>query len=227
MRNVTRGRLPVRLQLHPLETRDTPAGTVITTFAGGVLTLTGDDNANVIELNQAPTSITVIGIATTIDGDTTFTNVTSVKAVMKGGDDEISTGPTGPIALTGGANFDLGDGNNTLGLTTIGVITLGSLTVKAGDGDDSITISGIGPSRVIGTASFDLKAGNTALHVSGLEFSGSGGFKFNATDGADSVTFSNSVVSKATTISTGLGPLDVSASASNFGSLSATATGVD
>jgi len=226
MRTPTHGRSPVRLQLYQLETRDTPSGTVTTTFAGGVLTLTGDDDSNVIQLLQTPTGINVAGIGTTIDGDTAFTNVKSVKAVMKGGNDEISTGPIGPITLTAGANIDLGDGNNTLVLTTIGVITLGSLTVKAGDGDDSITVSGLLGSKVTGTASFDLKAGDTDLHMTNLEVAGIGGFKFNATDGADSVTLTRVTVTKAATISTGLGPLDAEIFDGTFGSLSLTGTGV-
>src|SRR4051812_21218285 len=47
-----RTRRPVRLALDPLETRDTPAGTVTATFAGGRLTLTGDAADNAVTINQ-------------------------------------------------------------------------------------------------------------------------------------------------------------------------------
>jgi hypothetical protein len=182
MRNSTRGRSPVRLQMHQLETRDTPAGTVTATFAGGVLTLTGDDDSNQIQLMQLGTDITVVGNGgTTITGGPTFSNVTSVKAVMKGGNDEILSNPIGPFSLSGAANFDLGDGDNTLGLSTAGVITLGSLTVKAGDGDDSITLSGLAGSKVNGNASFDMKAGDTSVQMNNVEIAGSGGFKLRPT----------------------------------------------
>ena len=59
MRNSTRRCSPVRLHLHQLEARDTPAGTVTATFAAGVLTLTGDDDSNQIQLMQLGTNTTV------------------------------------------------------------------------------------------------------------------------------------------------------------------------
>src|SRR5262245_56508760 len=228
MRTSTRRRSPVRLHLHQLETRDTPAGTVAASFAGGVLTLTGDDDSNSIQLMQLGTNITVVGFnSTTVTGGPTFNNVTSVKAVMKGGNDEILSNPVGPFALTGAANLDLGDGNNSLGITTAGQVTLGSLTVKAGDGDDSITVAGITGSTVTGNVSFDLKAGNTDIHLNNLQINGAGGLKYNATDGADSLNMLGVKLSKAATVSTGLGQLEAVITGSELGSLSLTGTGVN
>src|SRR5262245_47159722 len=111
VRTQTRSRSPVRLRLLQLETRDTPAGTVTGTLSGGVLTLTGDDESNSIQLMQVGTDITVVGNNNTnIAGGPTFSSVTSVKTVMKGGNDEVGIDPVGPFTLPGAANFDLGDG---------------------------------------------------------------------------------------------------------------------
>src|SRR5947209_2884340 len=72
-----------RLGLEPLEARWVPAGTVAVSFAAGVLTVTGDADANDINIveNAGTTNSYTVATgtnATTITGTATNTGVTSI-----------------------------------------------------------------------------------------------------------------------------------------------------
>jgi hypothetical protein len=200
-------------------------GTVTATFAGGVLTLTGDDASNIIQLAQVGTDITITGTGTTIGGGPTFTGVTSIKTAMKGGDDVVTINQLTPFSLTGASTFDLGDGSNTLSLITAGLLSLGGLTVKAGDGGDVVAVSGAAASAVTGNASLNLGAGSTDVTLNAMQVQGAGGFKVNATDGDDTLRLTGAEVTKAITASTGNGSLLVDSTGGTYGSVSLTAGG--
>lgn len=221
LRTRTNGCPRVRLRLDPLEARLTPAGTVTPTQSGGVLTLTGDDDANQIVLTQVGTTMVVSPQGTTIiNGGVTFPNVTSIKTVMKGGNDEVSISGLDPFTLTGAATFDLGDGNNVLTLDTTDTLSLASLTVKAGDGTDAVTVNGNVSAKVTGNASLNLGAGGTALTFTNVEFQGPAGLKVTATDGNDQMTLTGIQATGPVAVSAGNGSLGVFVGGGNFGSLS-------
>ena len=138
-----------------------PAGLITASLSPtGLLTITGDDDANEV-------TIAITGAAVTLTPDVgtkinlkptgmaeTFTGpVTSIKADLKGGADIVRIDGLLPFVVSGAVFFNLGDGNNTLDLTTAGLIELGSLTVKAGDGSDTVTIDGGAGSQVFRAAS--------------------------------------------------------------------------
>ncbi|HEX3146802.1 MAG TPA: hypothetical protein VHR66_01795 [Gemmataceae bacterium] len=157
------------LSVCALESRSQPAGIVTASLVNGVLTLTGDDAANVItNLNlgagtttitpDATTTIDDLGVAGpgTVNTPVSITGiVTSLKVAMKGGNDSITSDPAAPISLASGIAIDLGDGNNVFNFTTSTKIDLASVSVKAGDGNDTFTIrggAGLG-NQVVGSGS--------------------------------------------------------------------------
>src|SRR5262245_569296 len=119
---MTRHRHSIRPSLDSLEFRDTPAGTVAATFAGGRLTLIGDAAANTVVITQGPDDrLTISGNGS----DTQF---------------ELNGGPaqgtvTLPAPVTGGVTVRLGDGADQL--IVDGVELPGALTIdgRNGSGD--------------------------------------------------------------------------------------------
>jgi len=227
MHRLTSRRWPGRLQLIQLESRETPAGTVSASFAEGVLILTGDDASNSIQLTQVGTDITVTGTDTIIVGGPTLNGVTSIRATMKGGDDIVGISELTPFSLSGAANFDLGDGDNALNLRTMVQLTLGSLSVIAGDGDDNLSVVAPAGSAVTGNLSLDLTAGDTTVDLVNVAINGAGGFKYNAADGDDILTMVGVDLIKGITVSTGLGRLRASIDYSTMSDLSLAANGIN
>jgi large repetitive protein len=162
-----------RLGVEALEDRVVPAGNVTAALSStGLLSITGDDADNVFTLQVTGADVTLTPDASTqINGKAAGTPVTltgaarTLKASLKEGDDSIAIVNTADFVLTRGAAFDLGEGNNTLDLSTTGRIGLGSLAVKAGDGNDTVTVrGGLGDGSTIATgATFDLGAGAVNL----------------------------------------------------------------
>jgi hypothetical protein len=71
------------LQVESLEARDLPAGTVTAAFAGGVLTLTGDAQANSLEVRISNGNVTLKGTkGTAIAGGTSFAGVVDINIVL-------------------------------------------------------------------------------------------------------------------------------------------------
>ncbi|HKB01971.1 MAG TPA: hypothetical protein VKD90_07105 [Gemmataceae bacterium] len=116
---MTRARRSLRPSLESLEARDTPAGTVAATFAGGRLTLTGDAAGNVLLLTQGPDD------RLTISGNKSGTQF------------QLNGGPalgtiTLPTRVTGGVAINLGDGADELMID--GVKLPGALVINGGNG---------------------------------------------------------------------------------------------
>jgi hypothetical protein len=156
-----------------------PAG-LISAFLSptGLLTITGDAHANGVTLKVTAGDVTL-----TPDADTTISSgapgvpltlpgvVKSIKADLKGSDDTLLIDNTVDFVVTGPVAITLGDGNNTLNLTTAGKITLGALTVKGADGTDTVTIQGgAGTGSTIGPASFNYANGGSTTTLGDVRF---------------------------------------------------------
>jgi hypothetical protein len=116
---MTRTRCSIRPSLEALEARDTPAGTVTATFAGGRLTLTGDAAANAVLVTQGPDGrLTVSG------------NGSGTQFRLNGG--PVGDAVTVPALVTGGVTINLGDGADEL--TIDGVDLPGALAINGGNG---------------------------------------------------------------------------------------------
>jgi hypothetical protein len=229
-----------RLSLQPLEGRDVPNGTITAALSPtGVLTLTGDDDDNVVTLkintgtnvvltpdgattidNLADSTAPVTGAAVTINGA-----VTSIKAKLNGGADVVSIDSTAEFSVSGAVSIALGDGNNQLILNTSGRISLGGITVTGGDGFDDVSVNGGAGSTVGGTAKFTVANGGSTVALTGIGFTAvtyTGGDAASVVN-PNVVTGTNLVVAK--TFSAGLGnsfPGTLDFTGSNLGALKAT-----
>jgi hypothetical protein len=116
---MTCARHSVRPSLEALEVRDTPAGTVSATFAGGRLTLTGDAAGNVLLITQGPDDRLIIS------GNNSGTQF------------QLNRGPardtvTLPGPVTSAITINLGDGADELIIDGVGLS--GSLSINGGNG---------------------------------------------------------------------------------------------
>ncbi len=144
------------LQLQTLEQRENPAGNIVTSVAGGVLTLTGTDQAEtftILQLTGDKFTITGTGGTTVDNGAATSTTVaaTSVKMFLKGGDDTVTLDPTAALTLAGSLSINGGDGNNGVNLfTTASAISLKDFTYVGGDGLDIVILGQAGTASTVG-----------------------------------------------------------------------------
>jgi hypothetical protein len=233
------------LALHQLESRDNPNGTVTASVAGGVLTLTGDDLDNSIDVQQSgPGSITVSGINTTIQGNTNFTGVNSIVANLADGNDIIAI--SGAIdqdldglpdfILPGSVTINAGDGSNTLGLTSNGKIQIGAFSYLGGDGPDFVQVlAGAGKgSKVSGNMSVAVGIGfnsqgpvyaDTLINLSNLEITGLGGLKVSGLDGPEQLNLTGLTVPHALSANGGEGNLSVNITGGTFGTVNLKSAG--
>jgi len=180
--------------LEQLEDRTVPAGIVnVTSFTGGVLTLTAVDNLTDVNVTNANhQNITIDGASTNNikvianDGENgkangevlfSFNNVISIKLVMGLGNDTVTITDTN---LTGTLTFQGGSGNNTLNIdgagdfsgkaATLGAnnVALRNLTVTNGDGFDTLAIGG-GDHTITGTVTINngVGGGDTLIGMTG------------------------------------------------------------
>lgn len=139
-----------------LEPRLAPAGGLILTTAGGVLTITGDVFDNGIVITDNPTTgvwtITdaLAGTSFLLNGvpqvapfniDAKTLNLTTIKANLGDGNDTIEIDPSGApsgLLLPGGITVNAGKGNDTFVLGGFSAQTLvtGAVTVDMGEGND-------------------------------------------------------------------------------------------
>lgn len=197
-----------RLTVQTLEARDVPAGTVKATLVNGLLTLTGDDNSNAVSIivtgagaGGGPRVKLVAADNTGIDGNIPADgDVTSIRAVMNGGNDSLIFGsevdldkdPNAAVdfILPGGAAIDLGDGDNTFTADLLGKLSLGDLSVTAGDGKDTVLISAREASSGMATGRKSMKPvsisvgdGGYDVTVKNFTVPGKAGMTFTAGDG--------------------------------------------
>jgi len=190
-----------RLAFDQLEARDNPSGNVTATMgAGNVLILTGDHLDNQIQISTANnlnslTTVTVTGLDNeTIGGQLgfkTFDNVRSLRIVLKGGNDVVtSDSAAGDFEFFGAVAISLGDGNNQLDLNPAGRLFMKRLTVTAGDGADAIAING-NPASPDNVDHMTFQLGDGSNSVALNSFKSVGPLKISAGDGHDSLTIEN------------------------------------
>jgi len=143
--------------LEPLEARLAPAGLVTLTTSGGVLTITGDAEANGVLITHQPTTgewrIEDNLVGTTyrlngvdIAGPFNIPEQNSIKADFKEGNDRFEFRPTSApsgLLLSGGINVKLGEGNDLIELGFLGsyvMVVNGPVVVDAGLGDDTLNV---------------------------------------------------------------------------------------
>lgn len=172
-----------------LEPRLAPAGGLVLTTAGGVLTITGDTFDNQILISDNP----VTGLWTISDNvggvDTSFSlngtpkgvgpfdidakalNLTTIKATLGDGNDQIEIAPSNApsgLLLPGGINISTGKGNDTFFLGTFSAQTLvtGAVSVDLGEGDDvfdaTLTAFYTGAVKIVGGL------GNDTVNIDGV-----------------------------------------------------------
>jgi fibronectin-binding autotransporter adhesin len=167
-----------RLSVQPLEGRDTPDGTIAAVLSGtGVLTLTGDDFANDVQIRI---DTTVPNVTLTSTAGTTITAPTgsgasvtlpgvvkSIKANLLGGADDLSIDPAAAFNVPGLVTLGMGDGDNVVNLSTSAAITLLGLTVTGGDGFDNVTVQGGATSTIGGNVKFTYADGGSTTTLTG------------------------------------------------------------
>jgi hypothetical protein len=176
-----------RLRFESLEDRALMAGNVTAAVVNGTLQITGDNSANVIQIQQAAgNGIRVVGVGTTINGSSAaglFYRASNIALDMQGGNDSVTASSVRTGALTG----SLGDGNDTV--TFNNVVSSQGLALLLGAGDDTANISG---GRVTGDLGIDGEAGNDSISISRVQISG--GLTLTGSDGDDKITVGNAVV---------------------------------
>lgn len=197
-----------RLSIESLESRETPAGAITTTFAAGTLTITGDDYSNIFSIQRSGSDVLLTGTDTLVDGSSDSVRmahaVHSIKVIALGGADDISIDATSDFVLTGPAAFDLGDGANKLFLVTTGELSLGALSVKGGDGLDTVQVDGAPGSKIGSSALFQYGDGGSSTTLKDLAFPGSGQITLAAAEGGDTFTI-DACQPKSATFSGGYG----------------------
>ena len=181
-----------RLCVESLENRENPAGEITATVSGSVLTITGDDLDNIFSIHLTDKFVEITGTDTIVNGSNETVRmgsvVNSIKVLTYGGSDNVSIHGTEEFLLVGSATFDLGDGSNTLKLVTTGQLSLGSLTVKAGDGLDTVQIDSAAGSQIGATALFQYGIGGSNTTMKHIDMPGVGTVTLAAADGADTFT---------------------------------------
>lgn len=133
--------------LEALESRLAPAGIVMLDVSGGVLTVTGDGDANNIQITETgPGTWNVSdgggsGTLFSLNGGAALTSVdfaaaNKINATLGSGDDTLSLAGTG---VSGAVKVDGGDGADTFNTTDVNIG--GNLVVNLGAGNDTVNVS--------------------------------------------------------------------------------------
>jgi hypothetical protein len=202
-----------QLRLEQLEARCLLAGNVTAAVVNGSLVVTGDAQDNTIEIFQTAQGIQVLGMATTVNGGTSFTAVGVTKDVVVSlgdGSDGLAFDLTVPRDLI----IDMGAGDNSVNFGGFfepppgdtgpgGVITGRDVVVNAGNGSNFI---GIFSSQVGRKTDINLGSGGTSGNFV-LVFQSTFSGVTNITSGAGSDFFDieSSTFGAKTLISTGAG----------------------
>lgn len=183
----------------------------IKSIAGGAITLTGNNG-------------------TLIDGSPSENTlpVTSVKMILKGGDDVVTADATSALNVAGALIIDGGDGNNSINLTTTNSpITLGAFSYIGGEGTDNITL---GQSSIASSINGDLSinTGNGGSSVAVNNFIVGGELVDVGGTSVDTLSLDTVTVGKNLTFNGGLGDgtLNVNKTSVNGGLSSTIAKGI-
>ncbi len=162
---------------------------------GGPVSVTSLDHAGTATVALNPSQALIIKGGVTINGGlgTNAISLSSaglvevnglVKVVTSTGDDTFALSSSGSVAVKGGLNLALGDGINTVTVTTGSLLT-GALTFTGGVGADSCNFNT--PSLRTGAITASLGGGNNVLTFNGAEFRASGLVKVITGSGDDSL----------------------------------------
>lgn len=128
------------LGVEQLEGRDCPAGFVTSAVNNGLLTITGDGEANQVQVIRSGLQVSISGLTgTQVRGPTTAHGITRVVVNLGAGDDALRFSNSGAQPLT-------------------------ALTVNGGDGYDDISLHGV---QVSGEARVSLGRGDDRLYMQG------------------------------------------------------------
>ncbi|WP_193789074.1 beta strand repeat-containing protein, partial [Zavarzinella formosa] len=185
------------LQLETLEQRENPTATITAAVTGGVLTITGTDEAETITLKQTGLGLFQISgdngtvVNGTADGTlTTTVAAKSVKVMLKGGDDNVTIDANN-LAFAGAITVDAGDGNNTFGFsTTAAPASLGSLSYVGGNGSDMVSVGSPGKTSTI-NGGVKIATGNGGSTVGLYSVTSTGDVTVTAGTGTDSLTLAS------------------------------------
>lgn len=198
-----------RLQLERLERRENPAGNIQTANVGGILTLTGTDQAEEFTVQSGGAgSFVLTGLnGTKIDGVPSLTTgpATTIKMNLLGGADRVTVSA---VIMTGALTVNAGDGDNQFtldnsvgvgvsyaageGLDTVLIVSsslTGSVSVTGGGGGSSVTIS---QTNVDGAVSCKAGPGSDALMLTASAVDKD--VLFDAGAGGSSATVANTAV---------------------------------
>ena len=161
------------LRLEPLNDRITPSATPTVVLEGGVLTVTGTQRANDIEITDDGTAggltVTVDGTDYPVDG-----TVDSVHVDARAGHDTVSYTLTGDyVGTTRTVEVFLGNGHDTFTADLgHGIDAASSLTLRVDGGNGKDTLSAAGAGALAGGLTVELNGGNGKDDLS-FEFAGS------------------------------------------------------
>lgn len=160
-----------------LESRDTPAGSVVAYWSGGTLVVAGDEADNQFSVTFGRDGRVYVAGAngTTVNGQ----SVASLGSPPGSGD---ATGRDAREVTAAGLVVDAGGGSDQVYVT--GFRATGDIYVRGGDGDDGVYLAN---TRSGGSTGVDLGSGNDGLRVSSVFAGGWVGFDA----GAGSDTFIN------------------------------------
>lgn len=200
-RNSFRRREVHRLQ--ELEARCLLAGNIAITDDGAALRISGDSDANELEIISVPTGIVARGLnGTTINGvdevfplSNTATVDRSVRILLRAGDDQLTIHDSVSFArdalILGGAGADW--------IAAAGISTAGDLTIAGGAGENTILLNGV-------TAAQQVNLRSEGAALLGIQNSTIAGPLVVATnEGNDQISISNTSVSRIASISTAAG----------------------
>ncbi len=206
--------LSPRLKLETLEGREVPASLVSGVVVGGVLTLTGDDMANEFVLTDTGAGMLVSqSNANTLIADgagvgaasQTFMVVNSVKLVLNGGNDFVTSDNSTALILSGAFVADMGEGNNTLNLNVgTGPASIGSLDYKGLGGDDTLNLGGVGFATTV-NGKVSVSGGDGANNVTLTKATVKGDLSHTGLEGDDNVFLTTTTVEKNVTVNGGSG----------------------
>jgi hypothetical protein len=178
----------------PLSAR---ANDVLVTVSGDKMTVKGDADANVIQIEQAGTDVRVTpGGVTTVNGSALpqlFPAATgSLTLALAGGADELTLTM---LLITGKVTIKMGEGADTI---TINGVDLGPTKLDLGADDNTVTSVGL-----IVHGDFAVKSGKGADSL-GLQETVAGKMKFGLGDGTDAIALCDTHVAEG--IAVDLGP---------------------
>lgn len=204
----TSPRRPI-LNVQQLEQRENPAGNLTASVSGGVLTLTGTDQAETFTIVQnLGNTLTITGTGgTTINTGTdpiTTAPATAIRMRLLGGDDTVTLDPSAQLDMNGTVTIDGGNGNNTVNwFTTSSLMGMKGFQYIGGEGSDTVTLGQASAATLIsGPVSFSVANGGSTISVTNTIIDGE--FTSKAGIGVDGLTLADVTAKRSVNINVGI-----------------------